>query len=404
MAGLLGAFPGSPQSSIPPSKPFPPSSLVAPAVFEVSKSLPSSSDTHCLDGQNLSSSPPSKGCTSSVPHLASGVAATGFMPEAVVQVLYHGNLVRCRSCHKIGHRSAQCNSNLLPLAYELPGSVSELVNSTQPPSLPASAPQVLTSNQIENLALIEAGEAESLNEVDDIVGSSLLSTVQLSPVETPNTGGRLPSDELPFAGSKGDVNFVTGSNPRIEHVLPSYSELSRLKDNGACLHADGHIKTSYADILKRGVKIDEAVKPGNGVVQGVDALKFSFISDGFSEDSQESKLKFLSPLARRVAARINSLCRAVDKSAHKDVALHGLASSPSDFSILGRIGLDDMALAAVLNSRSEGFSPGMRSNADLECHSVLPGLESLLNMPGCGLWPVCFRLVFARCGVETDLA
>ncbi|GMH19224.1 hypothetical protein Nepgr_021065 [Nepenthes gracilis] len=62
-----------------------------------------------------------------------------------------------------------------------------------------------------------------------------------------------------------------------------------------------------------------------GEVQGVEALNFSSISDGISEDSQESKQKDLSPLARKVAARINTLLRAVDKSAHKDVALHDLA-------------------------------------------------------------------------------
>ncbi|GMH10598.1 hypothetical protein Nepgr_012439 [Nepenthes gracilis] len=146
-----------------------------------------------------------------------------------------------------------------------------------------------------------AREAELLHEVDDVAGSSLGSAMQLSPVETPNSGGRIPSVDLPFAGGKGDVNSIAGSYPRIEHVLPSSSELSSLKDNGACLHVDGLIKTSSTDILKRGGEIDEAVEPGNGVVQGVDVLKFSSNSDGFSEDSQESKLKYLSPLARRVA-------------------------------------------------------------------------------------------------------
>ncbi|GMH29005.1 hypothetical protein Nepgr_030848 [Nepenthes gracilis] len=76
-SGLQGAFPGSPQISIPPTKLVPPSSLVASAIFEVSKSLPSSSDTRCLDVHNLSSSPPTEGCTSSVPHQASGDAAAG---------------------------------------------------------------------------------------------------------------------------------------------------------------------------------------------------------------------------------------------------------------------------------------------------------------------------------------
>ncbi|GMH02099.1 hypothetical protein Nepgr_003938 [Nepenthes gracilis] len=56
----------------------------------------------------------------------------------------------------------------------------------------------------------------------------------------------------------GDVDTDAASNPRNEHVLLSYSELSRFKDNGECLHAAGHVKSSYADITKRGVEIDGA--------------------------------------------------------------------------------------------------------------------------------------------------
>ncbi|GMH29003.1 hypothetical protein Nepgr_030846 [Nepenthes gracilis] len=86
----------------------------------------------------------------------------------------------------------------------------------------------------------------------------------LSPVESSNSVGRLPSDELSIAGGKGDVDTDAGSNPRNEHVLLSYSELSRFKYNVECLHAAGHIKTSYADITKRGVEIDVAVEPSKG--------------------------------------------------------------------------------------------------------------------------------------------
>ncbi|GMH06079.1 hypothetical protein Nepgr_007919 [Nepenthes gracilis] len=43
----------------------------------------------------------------------------------------------------------------------------------------------------------------------------------------------------------------------------------------------------------------------------------------------DSELKDLFPLARRVTTQINSLLRAIDKSAHKDEALHGLASFPA---------------------------------------------------------------------------
>ncbi|GMH14626.1 hypothetical protein Nepgr_016467 [Nepenthes gracilis] len=67
-----------------------------------------------------------------------------------------------------------CN---LPLACDLPGLISELVNTAQPPSLPGS----------ENLDLSEAEEVESLHVVDDIAGSSSLSAGQLSPMETPNS-------------------------------------------------------------------------------------------------------------------------------------------------------------------------------------------------------------------------
>ncbi|GMH31827.1 hypothetical protein Nepgr_033671 [Nepenthes gracilis] len=63
------------------------------------------------------------------------------------------------------------------------------------------------------------------------------------------------------------VDTDVGLNPRNEHVLPSYSALSRVKDFGVCLFDAGHFKTSYG-----GVKIDGAVEPDNGGVQGMDAL------------------------------------------------------------------------------------------------------------------------------------
>ncbi|GMH06072.1 hypothetical protein Nepgr_007912 [Nepenthes gracilis] len=324
---------------------FPPSSLVAPAVFEVSKSLPSSSDTRCLDVHSFSSSPPSEGCTSSVPHLTSGVATTVLNPHPLSPLLLAPNCLahalgcgasgiswesgQKQICHKIGHCSTPCNSKSLlqPSACELPGSVSELVNSAQPPSLPASAPQVMASNQIGNLALIEAGEAKLLHEVDDIAGSSLISAVQLSPVETPNSSGRLPSDEFPLLVVK------------------------------------------------------------------------------------ERKLKYLSPLARRVVAQISSLHRVVDKSVHKDVAFHGLASSPSDY--LNPQSLDSSLMAEVsefpLHLAMSLFLPEMMwlhpvcnsvrdpallvqgtVGCELDEGSFLFWLLSLLKMPCCHHWHPTF--------------
>ncbi|GMH31567.1 hypothetical protein Nepgr_033411 [Nepenthes gracilis] len=47
----------------------------------------------------------------------------------------------------------------------------------------------------------------------------------LSLVETSNSVGRLPSDEISIAGVKGDVDADAGTNPRDEHVLLSYSEV-----------------------------------------------------------------------------------------------------------------------------------------------------------------------------------
>ncbi|GMH11602.1 hypothetical protein Nepgr_013443 [Nepenthes gracilis] len=51
-----------------------------------------------------------------------------------------------------------------------------------------------------------------------------------------------------------------------------------------------------------------------GDVQEEGALNINSISDGISMDTQESKLKNLSPLARKVAARIKALLRADDQS------------------------------------------------------------------------------------------
>ncbi|GMH20022.1 hypothetical protein Nepgr_021863 [Nepenthes gracilis] len=86
----------------------------------------------------------------------------------------------------------------------------------------------------------------------------------LSPVETSNSAGRLPSDELSIAGVKGNVDINAGANPRDEYVLLSYSELCRLKENGEWLHAAGYNTASYADITKRGIEVDGAVEPGKG--------------------------------------------------------------------------------------------------------------------------------------------
>ncbi|GMH26481.1 hypothetical protein Nepgr_028324 [Nepenthes gracilis] len=58
----------------------------------------------------------------------------------------------------------------------------------------------------------------------------------LSPVETSNSAGRLPSDELSIAGGKSEVDNYASSNPRNEHVPLSYSKLCILKENGEWLH------------------------------------------------------------------------------------------------------------------------------------------------------------------------
>ncbi|GMH18518.1 hypothetical protein Nepgr_020359 [Nepenthes gracilis] len=64
-----------------------------------------------------------------------------------------------------------------------------------------------------------------------------------------------------FSLAAGAVNAEACRN---EHVLLSYSEPCRFKENGECLHAAGHIKTSYANITKQGVEIYGAIEPGKG--------------------------------------------------------------------------------------------------------------------------------------------
>ncbi|GMH28991.1 hypothetical protein Nepgr_030834 [Nepenthes gracilis] len=63
-----------------------------------------------------------------------------------------------------------------------------------------------------------------------------------------------------------------------------------------------------------------------GDVQGEEVLNFNSNSDGISVDTQESKLKNLSPLAYEVATRIKVLLRVDDKCVHQDEALQGQAS------------------------------------------------------------------------------
>ncbi|GMH25360.1 hypothetical protein Nepgr_027203 [Nepenthes gracilis] len=83
----------------------------------------------------------------------------------------------------------------------------------------------------------------------------------------------------------------------------------------------------------------------------------------------DRKLKDLSPLARRVAAQINTLLRAPDKSVHKDEALHDIASFPATIlsprpleplsfvSGKGEVVLMDEALQGLGSSPPVKFSP-----------------------------------------------
>ncbi|GMH29082.1 hypothetical protein Nepgr_030925 [Nepenthes gracilis] len=83
---------------------------------------------------------------------------------------------------------------------------------------------------------------------------------------------------------------------------------------------------SYADLLKRGIGYHN-VSPR--LLNDLADLENS--CDGVPANLQESKLKNFSPLAREVAARINVLLRANDKSGHRDEALPGQASPQIDF-------------------------------------------------------------------------
>ncbi|GMH30380.1 hypothetical protein Nepgr_032223 [Nepenthes gracilis] len=105
----------------------------------------------------------------------------------------------------------------------------------------------------------------------------------LSPVETSNSAGRLPSDEISTTGIKGNVDADAGTNPRDEHVLLSYSKvipismLSSEKKEHECkypvlqcslnkdeawLPAAGLNTASYADITMREIDDARANEPG----------------------------------------------------------------------------------------------------------------------------------------------
>ncbi|GMH18515.1 hypothetical protein Nepgr_020356 [Nepenthes gracilis] len=87
--------------------------------------------------------------------------------------------------------ASNSKSLLQPSACTLPGLGSELENSTQLHSSPIFAPYVLALNQFDSLALNEVGESNLLHEVDDIVGISLKSSVQIG---TPVTMASKPLD------------------------------------------------------------------------------------------------------------------------------------------------------------------------------------------------------------------
>ncbi|GMH18488.1 hypothetical protein Nepgr_020329 [Nepenthes gracilis] len=220
---------------------------------------------------------------------------TGLLPEAEVHVVYHGNLIRCSNCHSIGHRSAQCCLNPLPQPSDgkMPCSISDPVYSA-PPSLPAPAPRVLDSNNLEQLDWSDVGESELLHEKDDLARSSLNSAVQVDDLERDSSIG--------CVASPVEVSSVSSSPNHLVVMNP---------------------------VLKRGIGTSSAVssRPPPTVPPGPSILENSTCEQlPLVVPESDSKQIDLSPLARRVAARINSLRRAVDKFALNDEALHGRAS------------------------------------------------------------------------------
>ncbi|GMH06057.1 hypothetical protein Nepgr_007897 [Nepenthes gracilis] len=98
----------------------------------------------------------------------------------------------------------------------------------------------------------------------------------------------------------------------------------------------GGIPEFFANVLKCGTGFSpaESTQPPPFVSPGLSILETPCVdpkSNNFEQHqsifpNSDNKLKDLSPLAHRVAARINTLHRAIDKAAHKDEALLGLAS------------------------------------------------------------------------------
>ncbi|GMH22180.1 hypothetical protein Nepgr_024023 [Nepenthes gracilis] len=92
---------------------------------------------------------------------------------------------------------------------------------------------------------------------------------------------------------------------------------------------EGGLPVSFADVLKSGIgnSSAESSRPPPIVSPDPSILENSMCDQhNLVVLDSDRKLKDLSSLARGVAARINSLLRAVDKSADKDEALHGLAA------------------------------------------------------------------------------
>ncbi|GMH30469.1 hypothetical protein Nepgr_032312 [Nepenthes gracilis] len=138
----------------------------------------------------------------------------------------------------------------------------------------------------------------------------------LSPVETSNLAGRLPSDEISTAGVKGDVDADASTNPRDEHVLLSYSVVTRglmlssekqehdckcpvlqcnLNEEEARLPAVGFNTASYVDITMRRIDYARADEPGICA-----ALSVMFMSFGYAASCAAvfSLLFFSGPFVR----------------------------------------------------------------------------------------------------------
>ncbi|GMH02165.1 hypothetical protein Nepgr_004004 [Nepenthes gracilis] len=219
----------------------------------------------------------------------------------VVYVEYSWKPIRCGQCLLFENEEHNCKAKRIrpstgkpprkqavPKSCPLPSASSvgflkevDCPSNSFAPLLSDCHPDVIKDHVVKDLGVQCLQFAEQIVAID----------LEEAPASHPPLAAAVPlnlddarSEESSIAGGKGDVDSDACSNSRNEHVLLSYSELSKVKDNGVCLHTAGHFNTSYADITKRGVNIDGAVDPGNGEDKGVEALNFSTCFDGISKD------------------------------------------------------------------------------------------------------------------------